>query len=112
MVSAVEVLVGSNSIQCTSCQKLGHKKCSGIKGSMSKVMAIYMLLEFSNQCKSNKCRYWCQCKLVLVDKFCYLGDMLSVEWIEMLMQLWTPESELDRINSGNWYYCLLIRIYH
>ena len=29
--------VGSNSLQCTSCQKWVHKKCSGIKGSMSKV---------------------------------------------------------------------------
>ena len=26
--------VGSNSLQCTSCQKWVHKKCSGIKGSM------------------------------------------------------------------------------
>jgi len=30
--------VGSNSIQCTSCHKWVHKKCSGIKGSMYKVM--------------------------------------------------------------------------
>jgi len=30
--------VGCNSIQYTSCQKWVHKKCSGIKGSMSKVM--------------------------------------------------------------------------
>jgi len=30
--------VGSNSIQCTSCQKWLKKKCSIIKGSMSKVM--------------------------------------------------------------------------
>ena len=29
--------VGSNSLQCTCCQKWVHKKCSGIKGSMSKV---------------------------------------------------------------------------
>ena len=29
--------VGSNSIQCISCQKWVHKKCIGIKGSMSKV---------------------------------------------------------------------------
>jgi len=28
--------VGSNSIQCTSCQKWVHKKCSDIKDSMSK----------------------------------------------------------------------------
>ena len=25
--------VGSNSLQCTRCQKWVHKKCSGIKGS-------------------------------------------------------------------------------
>ena len=48
--------------------------------------------------------------LELVDKFCYLGDMLSVA--EMLMQLWRPEFKLDEINSGNWYRCLPIRIYH
>ena len=29
--------VSSNSIQCSSCQKWVHRKCSGIKGSMSKV---------------------------------------------------------------------------
>ena len=29
--------VGSNSLQCSSCQKWVHKKCSDIKGSMSKV---------------------------------------------------------------------------
>jgi len=29
--------VGSNSLQCTRCQKWVHKKCCGIKGSMSKV---------------------------------------------------------------------------
>jgi len=28
---------GSNSLQCTSCRKWVHKKCSGIKGSMSEV---------------------------------------------------------------------------
>ena len=30
--------VGRNSIQCISCQKWVHKKCSGIKGSMLKLM--------------------------------------------------------------------------
>ena len=29
--------VCSNSLQCTSCQKWVHKKCSGINGTMSKV---------------------------------------------------------------------------
>jgi len=30
--------VGNNSIQCTSCQKWVHRKCSGIKGSIYKMM--------------------------------------------------------------------------
>ena len=34
--------VGSNSIQCSSCQKWVHKKCSGIKGSMSKVAKSFI----------------------------------------------------------------------
>ena len=34
--------VGSNSLQCISCQKWVHKKCSGIKGGMSKVAVIHL----------------------------------------------------------------------
>jgi len=34
--------VGSNSLQCTSCQKCVRKKCSGIKGSMSKVAKSFI----------------------------------------------------------------------
>ena len=34
--------VGSNSLQCTSCQKWVHKKCRGIKSSMSKVAKSFM----------------------------------------------------------------------
>ena len=34
--------VGSNSVQCTSCQKWVHKKCNGIKGSMSKVSKSFI----------------------------------------------------------------------
>ena len=47
-------------------------------------------------------------KLELVDKFCYLGDMLSVDG-DSLMQLWRPELELVGISSGSWYHCLPIR---
>jgi len=36
--------------------------------------------------------------LELVDKFCYLGDMLNVD--------------VDGINSSSWYRCLPIRIFH
>jgi len=55
--------VGSNSIQCTSCQKWVHKQHCGKKGSMYKVI-IYLqrLLESCNQYRMHKCRYWCQCK--------------------------------------------------
>ena len=34
--------VGSNSVQCSSCQKWVHKKCSGIKGSMSNVAKSFI----------------------------------------------------------------------
>ena len=34
--------VGSSSLQCTRCQKWVHKKCSGIKGSMSKVAKSFI----------------------------------------------------------------------
>ena len=34
--------VGSNSLQCTSCQKWVHKKCSGTKGIMSKVIKSFI----------------------------------------------------------------------
>jgi len=51
--------------------------------------------------------------LELVDKFCYLSDMLSVDGeLEMLIQLWRTEFELNGINSGSWYHCLPIWIYH
>jgi len=33
--------VGSNSVQCTNCQKLFHRKCSGIKGNMVKVSKCF-----------------------------------------------------------------------
>jgi len=47
--------------------------------------------------------------LQLMDKFCYLGDMFTVNGEEM--QLWIPKSKLDGINSGSWYNYLPIGIY-
>ena len=48
--------------------------CSGIKGSMFKVMKSFI-------CKGclNPVDIGASANLELVDKFCYLGDMLSVE---------------------------------
>jgi len=74
--------IGSNSIQCTSCHKWVHKTCSGIKGSMYKVMRSFICRGSSNPVISTgqyKCGYWCQCKSGGSGKFCYLGDMLSVD---------------------------------
>ena len=34
--------IGNNSIQCTNCQTWLHRKCSGIKGSMNKVMKSFV----------------------------------------------------------------------
>jgi len=34
--------IGNNSIQCSSCQKWVHRKCSGIKGGMYKVMKSFV----------------------------------------------------------------------
>jgi len=35
--------VGNNSIQCTSCQKRVHRKCSGIKSSIYEVMKTFFV---------------------------------------------------------------------
>ena len=48
-------------------------------------------------------------KLELVDKFCYLGDMRSVDGDA---EIWRTEFELVGISSGSWYHCLPIRTYH
>jgi len=51
---------------------------------MYKVMKSFIcrgFFESGNQYRSHKCRYWIgsSANLEVVDKFCYLGDMLSVD---------------------------------
>jgi len=73
---------GNNSIQCTSCQKWVHRKCSGIKGSMYKVMKTFICRGCTNPVTSTGCTSvdaGVNANLELVDKFCYLGDMLSAD---------------------------------
>ena len=83
VVYVVEVLVlGSNSIQCTSCQKWVHKKCSGIKGSMYKVMKSLICRGCSNPVISTghtSVDIGASANLEVVDEFCYLGDVMSVD---------------------------------
>jgi len=73
--------VGSNSLQCTSCQKWVHKKCSGINGSMLKVAKSFICrgcLKPLTGAGRTSVDIRARAKLELVDNFCYLGDMLSV----------------------------------
>jgi len=74
--------VGSNSMQFTSCHKWVYKKCSGIKGSMYKVMRSFICRGCSNPVISaghTSVDIGASANLEVVDKFCYLGDMLSVD---------------------------------
>jgi len=74
--------VGSNSIQCTSCHKRVHNKCSGIKGSKYKVMRSFICRGCLNPVISTghtSVDIGASANLEVVDKFCYLGDMLSVD---------------------------------
>ena len=56
---------GSNSIQCSSCQKSVHKKCSGIRGSISKVAKSFICRGCLNPVTSagRTSGYWGQCKV-------------------------------------------------
>ena len=47
--------VGNNPIQCTSCKKWVHRKCSGIKGSMYKVMKTFICRGCVNQVTGTGC---------------------------------------------------------
>jgi len=68
--------VGSNSLQCNSCQKWVHKKCSGIKDSMSKVAKSFFCSSCLNPVTSAGCisvDIGASAKLELVYKFCTWG---------------------------------------
>jgi len=74
--------VGNNSIQCSICQKWVYKKCSGIKGSMYKVMKSFTCRGCSNPVISTGCAsvdIGASANLEVPGKFCYLGDMLNVD---------------------------------
>ena len=72
--------VGVNSIKCTKCQAWTHKKCSGVKGSLISlkipfVCKICITGKVDNEvCKEIKVG---EDVFERVEKFCYLGDMIS-----------------------------------
>jgi len=66
----------------TSCHKWVHKKCSGIKGSTYKVMRSFICRGCSNPViitGHTSVDIGANASLEVVDKFCYLCDMLSVD---------------------------------
>jgi len=106
----------NNSIQCTSCQKWVHRKCSGIKGSMYKVMKTFICRGCVNPVTGTgytSVDIGVNANPELVDKFCYLDDMLRVDRdadaaVETRIRIgWNEFRQLV-----TWYHCLPIRVYH
>jgi len=66
--------VANNSIQCTSCKKWVHRKCSHIKGSMYKLMKSFICRGCMNPVTGTgrtSVDIGGDANLELVDKFCY-----------------------------------------
>ena len=76
--------VGSNSILCEKCEKWTHKKCSGVKGSLSRVNN-FECSRCSREAKSEGVENSDEMEIEpglgveRVDRFCYLGEMLGEE---------------------------------
>ena len=71
--------VASNSIQCTGCQKWVHKRCSGVRGRLQAESSTFMC----RRCKGEVPHMEEEDDVVVegesfevVEKFCYLGDMV------------------------------------
>jgi len=115
--------VGNNSIQCTICQKWVHRKCIDIQGSMYKVIKTFI----SGGCMIPvtgigriSVDIGVNANLELVDKFCYLGDMLIVDGdadaaVENRIRIgWNTFSQLVPLLTTHTctHHCLPIKVYH
>lgn len=75
--------VGRNSIVCTCCRKWIHYKCSGVAGKLVAVDASAYIcpkcVKVPKACSSESVTFKVNDTegLELVDRFCYLGDMLG-----------------------------------
>ena len=73
--------VGNNSIECTKCLSWVHKACSGIVGSLSKVVGFLCRRcvegDTGQVQEVEAIEIMPGVELECVDKFCYLGDMLG-----------------------------------
>jgi len=74
--------VGVNSIQCTMCAEWVHRKCSGVRGSLTSVAATFkckVCIEGAADEGIVELDLGDGVKLEGVKTFCYLGDMLNGE---------------------------------
>jgi len=74
--------VGSNAIQCNSCTKWVHKRCSGVKGRLKTDPSFQCRSCIGNmQEEQDVARKEVDMgedgKMELVERFCYLGDMIG-----------------------------------
>ena len=74
--------VGVNSIRCIQCVQWVHARCSRVKGSLKKVESSFICRRCNGELSETRQvnglhtdGHECE----IVDKFCYLGDMLSQE---------------------------------
>jgi len=89
--------------RCTSCQKWVHKKCSGINGNMPKLMKSPICRGCVNPVTSTdhtSVDIGANANLELLETFCYLGDMLSMDgYADAAVE---ARFKFDGINSGSW----------
>ena len=78
--------VGVNSIRCTQCIQWVHARCSRVKGSVKKIESSFICRRCKGELSETR-QVNSQVnglhidghEYEIVDKFCYLGDMLSQE---------------------------------
>ena len=74
--------VGRNSILCNTCRKWVHHKCSGIKGKLKNIAFKFTACVGRQDTKSvKKLLLGPDSSLEIVDRFCYLGDVIGEEGI-------------------------------
>ncbi|MBJ5468736.1 hypothetical protein JGG40_23790 [Salmonella enterica subsp. enterica serovar Derby] len=76
--------VGRNSLQCTNCLKWVHKRCSQMKGKLATASLTFICAKCTGQvadCDKGDERFDIGngVSLEKVERFCYLGDMVSAD---------------------------------
>ena len=74
--------VGVNSIRCTQCVQWVHARCSRVKGSLKKIESSFICKRCRGELSETRQVNGLHIdgdEYEIVDKLCYLGDMLSQE---------------------------------